>query len=84
MACRWFSLDTPVSYSNKADRHDITEILLKVALNTLTLTQISVIQLDLFYMPQYKYKSVVKYMFAVISGDMGKLTQQLTNNLFNS
>jgi hypothetical protein len=35
---RWFSLDTPVSSTNKTYRHDITEILLKVALNTITLT----------------------------------------------
>ena len=32
---RWFSPDTPVSSTNKIDRHDITEILLKVALNTI-------------------------------------------------
>jgi len=32
--CRWFSPDSPVSSINKTDRHDITEILLKVALNT--------------------------------------------------
>ena len=32
---RWFSPCTPVSYTNKTDRHDITEILLKVALNTI-------------------------------------------------
>jgi hypothetical protein len=31
-----FSLDTPVSSINKTDRHDITKILLKVALNTIT------------------------------------------------
>jgi hypothetical protein len=31
-----FSPDTPVS-SNKSNRHDITEILLKVALNTINL-----------------------------------------------
>jgi len=30
------SLDSPVSSINKTDRHDITEILLKVALNTIT------------------------------------------------
>jgi len=30
---RWFS---PVSSSNKTDRHDITEILLKVTLNTIS------------------------------------------------
>jgi len=30
---RWFSQDAPVSSTNKTDRHDITEIKLKVALN---------------------------------------------------
>ena len=35
---RWFSPGTPVSSTNATDRHDITEILLKVALNTITLT----------------------------------------------
>jgi len=33
-----FLTGNPVSSSNKTDRHDITEILLKVALNTLTLS----------------------------------------------
>ena len=32
---RWFSQGTPVSSTNKTDRYDITEILLKVALNTI-------------------------------------------------
>jgi hypothetical protein len=32
------SPDTPVSSINKTDRHDITEILLKVALNTIKQT----------------------------------------------
>ena len=36
-ADRWVSVGTPVSPTNKTDRHDITEILLKVALNTITL-----------------------------------------------
>jgi hypothetical protein len=31
---RWFSLGPPVSSTNKTDRHDITEILLKVASKT--------------------------------------------------
>ena len=31
----WFSPGTPLSFTNKTDRHDITEILLKVALNTI-------------------------------------------------
>jgi len=32
---RWFSPDPPVSSTNKTDRHDIAEILLKVVLNTI-------------------------------------------------
>jgi hypothetical protein len=35
---RWFSTGTPLSSINKTDRHDIAEILLKVALNTIALT----------------------------------------------
>ena len=34
---RWFSPGSPASSTNKTDRHDVTEILLKVALNTITL-----------------------------------------------
>jgi len=36
-AGRWFFPGIPVSSTNKTDRHNITEILLKVALNTITL-----------------------------------------------
>jgi len=35
---QWFSPGTQVSSTNKTDCHDIIEILLKVVLNTLTLT----------------------------------------------
>jgi hypothetical protein len=38
--CGRFSPGTPVSSTNKTDRNDITEILLKVALNTTTLIPI--------------------------------------------
>jgi hypothetical protein len=31
---RWFSPGTPASFTTKTGRHDIAEILLKVALNT--------------------------------------------------
>jgi hypothetical protein len=34
----WFSLGTPVSSTNKTDRHYTTEILLNVALNTINQT----------------------------------------------
>ena len=39
VAGRWFSPGTTVSSTNKADRHDITDILLKVALNTMNINQ---------------------------------------------
>ena len=39
-AGRWFSPGIPVSSTNKTDRHDLTEILLKVVLNNITLTRI--------------------------------------------
>jgi hypothetical protein len=38
MAGQRFSQGTPVSSTNKADRHDIAGILLKVALNAITIT----------------------------------------------
>jgi hypothetical protein len=38
MVGRSFSLGTPVSFSNTTYHHDITELLLRVALNTITLT----------------------------------------------
>ena len=43
MAGQWFSPGTPVSSTNKTDRHDITEILLKVVLNTITLVKVVVL-----------------------------------------
>jgi hypothetical protein len=36
LSSQWFSPGTPVSSTNKTDCHDITEILLKVGLNTTT------------------------------------------------
>ena len=39
-ALHWFSLDTLVSFTNTTDRYDITEILWKVAFNTMTLNLI--------------------------------------------
>ena len=51
--CQWlptdglFSPDTPVSSINKADRHDIAEILLKVELTTLNQTKpISILKIN--------------------------------------
>jgi hypothetical protein len=38
IASQWFPSGTLFSSTNKTDCHDITELLLKVALNTITLT----------------------------------------------
>ena len=46
----WFSLGTPVFSTNKADRDDITEILLKVALNTITLILYIIVRASYFLM----------------------------------
>jgi len=40
---QWFSPGPPVSSANKTDRHDINEILLKMVLNTITITVTMVI-----------------------------------------
>jgi hypothetical protein len=40
MTGHWFSPGPPVSSTNETDRHDITEILLKVALNTIEPTNL--------------------------------------------
>jgi len=47
VASLWFSPGTPVSSINKTDHHDITEIFLKVALNTITPNP------QLFFLVQY-------------------------------
>jgi hypothetical protein len=38
VTCDRFTSGTPVSSTNKSDRHDLTEILLKMALNTINQT----------------------------------------------
>ena len=48
-AGRWFSPGTPVSSANKTDRHDITEKLLKMALNTITLTSPFLLLLSMYW-----------------------------------
>jgi hypothetical protein len=44
VAGRLFSLGTPVSTTNKTDRHDVTEILPKVALNSIKPTKTNYMQ----------------------------------------
>jgi hypothetical protein len=47
---QWFSPGSPVSSTNKTDCHDITEILLKVALNIINLTK------GFSHMSEWKWK----------------------------
>ena len=42
-AGRWFSLSPPVFSTNKTDRHDIIEVLSKVALNTINLNLVNIL-----------------------------------------
>jgi len=46
---RWFSPGTPASSTTKTGRHDIAEILLKVALNTIN-------QSIIYFRPQIRYR----------------------------
>ena len=56
---RWFSPGTPVSSTNNTDRHDITEILLKVALNTINQSINHICTLKLLQM-HIKHKNNVR------------------------
>jgi len=53
---RWFSPGTPVSSINKTDRHDINEILLKVALNTINQTKPHIMAFNLMI---HKFASIL-------------------------
>jgi len=62
-AGQWFSPGTLVSSTNKTDRHGITEILLKVALNT-------IIIIFLFQdFPRNSYEPKVQLPFYTKPGD---------------
>jgi hypothetical protein len=63
----WFSPGTLVSSTNNTDHNDMTEILLKVALNTITLTLykmiISVPDKDYYRNVSYTLNSISKFLF---------------------
>ena len=46
---RWFSSGTPASSTTKTGRHDIAQILLKLALNTINQIKLNEIGLDCIY-----------------------------------
>jgi hypothetical protein len=56
------SVGTPVSFTNKTDRHDISEILLKVALSTLALVPSEYLlssTLDVLHIPNNQIRIVL-------------------------
>ena len=55
VAGRWLSPGTPVSPTNKTDSHDITKILLKVALNTIDITKQFIYALDICWTDLYGF-----------------------------
>jgi hypothetical protein len=64
-----FSLGTPVSSTNKTNRHDIIELLLKMALNIITLTLSEpdfVIKTILVLTIVYVSISIINYMVKMI------------------
>ena len=65
---RWFSLGTPVSFTSKAGRHDITEILLKVALSTITLTPFILHVLTFFFWIVWNSRSSIYNLLNGING----------------
>jgi hypothetical protein len=69
VADRWFTPDTPVSSTFTTDRYYIIEILLKVVLNTITLTLKSIGKYD--YYDQIS-PSLLKLILRVIRNTLQK------------
>ena len=63
---RWFSPGPPVSPTNKTDCHDITEILLKVVLNTIAQSQPLIIRGGIIELVVTHFKIAGK-MYSVLS-----------------
>ena len=58
----WFSLGTLVSSTNKTDCHDITEILLKVALNTITPPPFSMCYYEMILVYYHHWHGLDKFL----------------------
>ena len=72
----WFSPGTYVS-SNKTDRHDITQILLKVVLNTITL-------MPLIMDNQCTIMAFMKSKYPYLSNSEGVTLKSLTTDIFDT
>jgi hypothetical protein len=56
---RWLSPDTPAASTTKTGRHDIAEILLKVALNTKKSNQLNLVFAFVYLFQQFEHNYVV-------------------------
>ena len=69
---QWFSPGTPVSFTNKTDCHNIAEILLKVALNSITNSRMNLFRLTICIVCMYSINlfnelaCVLLYIFQLI------------------
>ena len=71
---RWFSRSPSVSSNNKTDRHDIAEILLKVALNTMIQTNKQTNQMCINNVTDFKFQHIIltskfKYLPSINNSD---------------
>ena len=78
MTGQWFSPDIPVSSTNKTDCHDIIEILLKVALNTINQTKPKFIEISSQQM-FYQYILAIRNIYMVTNNYSSQYV--LENNL---
>jgi hypothetical protein len=80
--CSDFSLCNPVSSNNKTDRHDIAELLLKVALNTISITK-TWDKVDVqFRIKKSKIKKKSNNS-KMLSKNRGKILKQLSKQFHN-
>ena len=61
---RWFSPGPPVSFTNKTDCHDITEILLKVALNTIKQNKLKIFIFPCSLISHLQYRNEIWFNLA--------------------
>jgi hypothetical protein len=73
---RWFSPDIPASSTTKTGRHDIAEILLKVALNTKN-------QSYMFVQNANAFGRVIYMIFTSVSSRIGVIMQYNVKMLVN-
>ena len=70
---RWFSPGTPSSFTNKTDRHDITELLLKVVLNTKNKSKPVTISISAHKPIPMTYCTYVMFIYTYVNGAKNKV-----------